>query len=290
MDHKVSTDLDRPCRPHNKAFLHLSATSIHLMTTPQYEFADDSPVRTGRKHRRGRGYTPPNRKGAAPANRNASATSRLGSAYNSFRSGGHKVSSAASKASSALSPQTQQQKKPQTSYSFATSDDWDNANNTSLNKGNNKDDNSCTGSLTYSASSSVRSEESSNESSFADILSKIDSDNSSSEVKEFIQSQAASYGCYSATGGGQHDREEMNNDPAVQGYMQRQAAAQRQKHAKQEKKNASQARGLKKKFTMAASKPNPNVDLNYSKDDSSESDVDVFGVDLDDNILDTIGG
>merc|ERR1711966_567607 len=36
---------------------------------------------------------------------------------------------------------------------------------------------------------------------------------------------------------------------------------------------------------------NSNDELNYSRDDSSESDVDVFGEDLDDdNVLETIGG
>lgn len=261
---------------------------------PQFEFADDSPTPPGRKHRRGR-YTP-NRKNAATANGKASAnspnSSRGGSADNnsSFRSGGHKFSSAASRAqASSLSPQPQHQRlnlnlqqKPPTNYNFTDSTPTKNSTP-------GKDDNSCTGSLTYSASSSVRSEESSNESSFADILKVIDSDgDGATEVKEFMakQSKAASYGCYSATGGGQIERDGASTHAAVQGWKQRQAAAQ------QQMKQAARGKGQKKKFTMAASKhvpTNPNVDLNYSKDDSSGSG-DMFGVDFDENVLETIAG
>eukprot|EP00578_Thalassiosira_sp_NH16_P006012 CAMPEP_0181138042 /NCGR_PEP_ID=MMETSP1071-20121207/34030_1 /TAXON_ID=35127 /ORGANISM="Thalassiosira sp., Strain NH16" /LENGTH=440 /DNA_ID=CAMNT_0023224841 /DNA_START=615 /DNA_END=1937 /DNA_ORIENTATION=- len=264
---------------------------------PQFEFADDSPTRPGRKHRRGR-YAPNRKNAKSTASTKASSasipnSSRGGSAdNNSFRSAGRNVSSAASRAQApSLSPQPQQQrlnlkpqlKPPPTNYNFTDGTPTKNGSN-------GRDDNSCAGSLTYSASSSVRSEESSNESSFADILKVIDSDEvgAATEVKEFMakQSKAASYGCYSATGGGQIEREGASAHAAVQGWKQRQAAAQ------QQMKQTARGKGQKKKFTLAASNHvpiNPNVDLNYSKDDSSGSG-DMFGVDFDENVLETIAG
>lgn len=232
-----------------------------------FAFADDPPVQTGRKHRRGRGYMP-NRQNVAAANRN-----HHGAAVNS-----HQLGRGGSQASS--------QQRSQGKLNLA------NANRSN----NNKDDNnSCAGSLEYSQTSSVA--EDSNESSFADILKVFDNEvNGSSEVKEFIarQSQAANgSGGYAACGGGQYEAERTSTDAAVQGWMQR--VDNRKAAALQQMKQAPKTQPQKKqqqKFTMATPKhvpTNPNVDFNYSINDSSESE-EVFEVDFDGNVLETIAG
>eukprot|EP00578_Thalassiosira_sp_NH16_P028708 CAMPEP_0181087970 /NCGR_PEP_ID=MMETSP1071-20121207/6544_1 /TAXON_ID=35127 /ORGANISM="Thalassiosira sp., Strain NH16" /LENGTH=407 /DNA_ID=CAMNT_0023169869 /DNA_START=429 /DNA_END=1652 /DNA_ORIENTATION=- len=236
-----------------------------------FAFADDAPVQTGRKHRRGRGYMP-NRQNAAAANRN-----QTGVAAN-----GHQLGRGGSQASS------QSQQRPQGNLNLSA-----NANRTNSNK---DDNNSCAGSLEYSQTSSIA--EDSNESSFADILKVFDSEvNGSSEVKDFIarQSQAANGGGgYAACGGGQYEAERTSNaDAAVQGWMQR--VDSRKASALQQMKQAPKTQPQKKqqqKFTMAEPKhvpTNPNVDFNYSINDSSESE-EVFEVDFDGNVLETIVG
>lgn len=268
---------------------------------PTFEFADSSPVRLGRKHRRG-GATPTSRKSSSSASSSSGRSSSginnnsAATGYNvgnkSYRNGGHNYSSAASELSSAQL----QQHQPANYY---TGDAWDNPNQNSNNA--NKDDNSCTGSLTYSASSSVQ-DESSNDSSFADIIKLIDSEGGegSSEIKDFIakQSKAAvgSSGSssnmnYVAAGGGMNEK-----DAAVAGWMQRVEDRSRlqNQHAQLQMREAQEQKQKSRKgrlFSMDQSKPAPSnshVDLNYSKDDSSEDDV--FGVDFDDNVLETIAG
>ena len=145
-----------------------------------FVFADSSPTRPGRKHRRGRGQ----------ASRKTTLTTTGG--------GGSSQTTSTPMLSESHNylhnhPYTKQ-------ANYYASDSWDNAavgsprniHNTD-NNNHNKDDNSCTGSLTYSASSSVQSAESSNDSSFADIIKLLDStegagggDGGVTDVQKFI--------------------------------------------------------------------------------------------------------
>ena len=278
-----------------------------------FEFADSSPISSGKKHRRGRGYTPKSRKSKSS---NSSGTSSSSSEHsssrdNSYLSGSGRNSSAAA----SLSAQSHYlHRSAQTSQNYYTSDEWDNPDtsvrsNSKSNGGggdNNKDDNSYTGSLTYSASSSVQSAESSEGSSFAGILKLVDNEGEgASEIKDFItkQSKAASG---SDAGGNSMGTE----DSAVAGWMQR--VERRASLEQQQQQNASATNAklntnslakanaqAKKKKNFANNKSysmpestmptNSNVDLNYSKDDSSEEDQ-VFGIEFDENILETIAG
>ena len=142
---------------------------------------------------------------------------------------------------------------------------------------NDHDQNSCAGSLTYSASSSVQSgAESSNDSSFADIIKLIDSDGDGSDLKKFIEKSSHAADSLSQMG--------MDENPVVTAWKERANERTRQQQQKAKQKKS------KKQFTMKSSPmPSSNVDLNYSKDDSSE-DENVFG-DLDDSrVLETIAG
>mmetsp|Transcript_27154 Transcript_27154/g.58174 ORF Transcript_27154/g.58174 Transcript_27154/m.58174 type:complete len:453 (+) Transcript_27154:557-1915(+) len=278
-----------------------------------FTFGDDtSPIRSGgRKHRRGRGHTP-NRDNtsASAANNNNNATASSG---NSYRQGGHKLSNAASRVSSRVSSltgqtkvqqrsqggQQQQQQQPQ---AYVTSDAWDNPNSSSItssksgqtnsnNQPINSDNNSCAGSLTYSASSSVQSAESSGDSSlsFSKIMDVIDKEGEGArDVKEFMAKQSkAAIGNYDACGGGQE------GNAAVQGWNQRRAQQIKQQQAAAQQKSKKTQSKNHQPLNFSMSKQHmplhANVDLNYSKDDSSEDDV--FGVDFDENIvLETIAG
>lgn len=167
-------------------------------------------------------------------------------------------------------------------------------------------DNSCAGSLTYSASSSARSAESSNDSSFSNILKLIDSEGEgASEIKDFIAKKKAASGSghavtggFMAAGGGQYEsyREVNNKDAAVQAYMQRKAAHQREQQvvAKQQMQSAQQSShklNFKKNpqnSMMPTTQPvNTNVDLNYSKRDIERDN----GYGVEKNVyLETIAG
>lgn len=113
---------------------------------PTFEFADSSPVRPGRKHRRGRGSGTSSRKTSTAAGTESAAIGQA-STSRSFQQGGHKISTVAMN----LSYEHQSQmhnylnQQPQTQANYYTSDAWDNAGSP---KGG-RDDNSCTGSLTY---------------------------------------------------------------------------------------------------------------------------------------------
>lgn len=228
---------------------------------PTFEFSYSSPSRPGRKHRRGRGQ----------ASRKTPSTVDSGQALTtgpSFRQGGHNFSSVTSNASaggSALSESHQYlHQHPHTQQAnYYTSDAWDNVGSP-RNTTNNKDDNSCTGSLTYSASSSVQSAESSNDSSFADIIKLIDSSeggDGASDINAFI---AKNSNLASSRGVG---GDSLGKELAYQKTTDK-----------------------KKLFFMSRSKHVPNVDMNYSKDESSEEDNDALGPDFDSNILETIAG
>jgi hypothetical protein len=244
-----------------------------------FEFADNSPVRPGPKHRRGRGSGTSSRKIPTAAGTEITTIGHA-STSRSFQQGGHKISSVAMN----LSYEHQSQmhnylhQRPQTQANYYTSDAWDNAGSP---KGG-RDDNSCTGSLTYSASSSVQSAESSNDSSFADIIKLIDSSEGggASDINKFTAkiSKAAS----SSSGGG----DSLGKETAVSGWMQ--GVEDRHRSHKKAKENEQKKKKKKPLFSMSPSKRTSNVDLNYSKDDSSEDDV--FGVDFDEKILETIAG
>mmetsp|Transcript_42194 Transcript_42194/g.77124 ORF Transcript_42194/g.77124 Transcript_42194/m.77124 type:complete len:465 (+) Transcript_42194:667-2061(+) len=280
---------------------------------PNFSFGDDtSPVRTGQRHRRGRGY--PSRNNAAPANRNTAANSShtnnrnngAAPANHSSHQSGHHGSSAAARLSNQSSlGNVNLNQRPQTHYS---SDGWDNppASSNKGNNGNNDDANS----LTYSASSSVQSaESSSNSSSFAEILKHIDSefdlkDYSDPEIKEFMarQSKAAN----DASGGiGQSQYGKMKGmgmemetappPPAVAMWKQRTEERSRQQAQMQQAQQQQQGKKKQNQFSMAArAKHTPSsghFDFNYSKDDSSEDDV--HGVqfnEYEENVLETIAG
>ena len=265
------------------------------MGQPTFAFADDTPVQKGRKHRGRR----TNNNAATHAN-NSNNTNGAANQNSSYGQGGQKYSRAAS-----MSAQNQrlnlQPSKANTHYASDTNSKGNNTNNTN----NEQDQNSCAGSLTYSASSSVQSAESSNDSSFADIIKLIDSEGEgASEIKEFMarQSKAANDGSAGVfIHGMKGAKKSSSQNPAVQGWMQRVEDRSRAHQAQQQMAQAqtqTKAQAHKKKqqpqhqqYTMTASKhvPNSHVDLNYSKDDSSEEDV--YGVDFDDeNVLETIGG
>lgn len=207
---------------------------------PNFEFADDSPIQKGRKHRRGRGHA-----------------TKSSSSSNSRSNGGP--------SSPSLSAQLTGSKNTQTQYFSA---DWDNVN-ISLNSRNNDDHNSCAGSLTYSASSSVQSGmssggESSNDSSFADIIKLIDSEGEgSSEVKAFMSARSEAASEFGGTTASVRD-----GGSAVAGWMQRvdaRAKQQQQQKKQQQQQHNSSGRG---RNSNAA-----NVALNYSRDDSNDEDV-----------------
>lgn len=214
----------------------------------EYEFADDSPSKTKRSHRHRRG------RGFA-TNRKSSAST------NSSRS-------------SSLSTQSLGHNTQRSSHQAAHLHAEEFSNN---NTANDHDQNSCAGSLTYSASSSVQSgAESSNDSSFADIIKLIDSDGDGSDLKKFIEKSSHAADSLSQMG--------MDENPVVTAWKERANERTRQ----QQQQKAKQMKS-KTQFTMKSSPmPSSNVDLNYSKDDSSE-DENVFG-DLDDTVLETIAG
>ena len=263
------------------------------MGQPTFAFADDTPVQKGRKHRGRR----TNNNAATHAN-NSNNTNGAANQNSSYGQGGQKYSRAAS-----MSAQNQRLNlQPSKANTYCASDTNSKGNN---NNNNEQDQNSCAGSLTYSASSSVQSAESSNDSSFADIIKLIDSEGEgASEIKEFMarQSKAANDGSAGVfIHGMKGAKKSSSQNPAVQGWMQRVEDRSRAHQAQQQMAQAqtqTKAQAHKKKqqpqhqqYTMAASKhvPNSHVDLNYSKDDSSEEDV--YGVDFDDeNVLETIGG
>jgi hypothetical protein len=247
-----------------------------------FELADDSPIRPGRKHRRGRLSASSCRKTPTAAGADSAAIGQA-STSRSFQQCGHKISAVALN----LTYENLSQKhnflhqQPQTQASYYTSDAWDNAGSP---KGG-RDDNSCSGSLTYSASSSVQSAESSNDSSFADIIKLIDSSEGAgaSEFNKIIakKTKAAS----SSSAGGDF----LSKETAVSGWMQ--GVEDRRRLQKPAKENEQKKKKKKPLFTMSPPKRAPlnsNADLNYSKDDSSEDDV--YGVDFDEKILETIAG
>ena len=257
-----------------------------------YTFGDDPPVTSGKKLRRGRGCGRKNNTSSTSKKTNTKEKSN----NSSYRSTGGHYSSAAS-----LSAQAQHKKSGSSGSQkyFTTGDAWDNPSNTSSKNGgyinnttnDDNDDNSCTGSgtgsLTYSASSSVQSAESSNDSSFADIIKLIDSEGEgASEIKDFIakQTKAAS----GSDPGGNNIYGKEGKNAAVAGWVQRVEDRSRQQQAAQAKKKQQQSSSMNYSMAKSSMPANSNVDLNYSKDDSSEDDV--FGVDFDENILETIAG
>lgn len=272
---------------------------------PTFEFADNSPVRLGRKHRRGKGSSASRKtstSAVASSGRSSSATTGHLGGYKSYRNGGHNYSSAASEASG---PRITLQQQQQANY--CTGDAWENHNQIGSN--GNKDDNSCTGSLTYSASSSVQ-DESSNDSSFADIIKLIDSEGGegASEIKDFISKQSnatdsSGSNIVSSSNAGDafsncaSGGEQNQKDAAVAGWKQRLEDRSKQQHqnaqlqmrqAQEQQQNQKNQKGRLFSMGQLNHVTGSHVDLNYSKDDSSEDDV--FGVDFDDNVLETIAG
>lgn len=275
---------------------------MNHQNAPTFEFADNSPIRLGRKHRRGKGSSTSRKtstSAAASSGRSSSATTGHLGGGKSYRNGGHNYSSAASEASSPLSTLQQQQQ-----ANYYTGDAWDNHNQIGSN--GNKDDNSCTGSLTYSASSSVQ-DESSNDSSFADIIKLIDSEGGegTSEIKDFIRKQSKAASCSGsnsssssnagdALSSGASGGEQNQKDAAVAGWMKRLEDRGKQLHQnaqlpmRQAQEQTQNQKGRLFSMEQNHAPTSSHVDLNYSKDDSSEDDV--FGVDFDENVLETIAG
>lgn len=232
-------------------------SSSHKM----YTFGDDeSPAKTGRKHRRGRGYATTNKS----VNKKNGGDSSAAASLNSYKQGGRCNYSAAA----------QRQTEHDKPRAYFTGDACDKVNDSSSssndNNGKQTDENDGTGSLTYSESSSMQSAESSTESSFSAILKVIDSSEGGvMDVKEFMarQSQAASG----------MDDVDVNN-PVVTGWIQRREA--------QKKEPSSSA------HSASSNKSSSNVDFNYSRDDSS-IEADVYGVEFnehEENVLETIAG
>lgn len=233
---------------------------------PTFTFGDESPpssVRSGRKHRRGRGYAPSSRISAAnnaPAakDRNASVAPSKSASYH--QSGGRN------------SPQSPSQ----ANYAFSTGDAWNASparkGNVSNNNNNNVDD----GSLAYSASSSVQSAESSNDSSFVEIFKVIgNEEEGNSEIKDFIARQSKAANAHN--GSGEIVRGAGTNNAALLGRNQRNQSQQPLKKKKQQQKyNAGGSR----------QQHSNQVDWNYSKD---SSDDDMFGFnDYEENVLENL--
>ena len=238
---------------------------------PTFEFADDSAVKTGQKHRRGRGFMPNKRGSGSSKSKNFGGSG-----------GGHSSAAPAINAHS----MSAQMGGSATQAAHYTADNWEHANNRGSSP-TDMDQHSCAGSLTYSASSSVQSAESSADSSFADILKHIDSEgDGASEIKEFMAKQSkAAIGENAREGSGS-----SHGSAAVQGWIQRVEDRSR----KQILLAKQQQQEKKQQYTMASdnSAPSGHVDLNYSKDDSSKgsSEGDVFGVDFNETELETIAG
>jgi len=237
---------------------------------PTFEFADDSPVRSGRKHRRGRGYNTGSRGGSGGN------SSRQTSSYSS--TGGHHSNVASQVLHTGQGDHCSKQSHCHPQY-YASG--WDDNNNTPSKQSGDQDHNSCTGSLTYSASSSIQSGvssggESSNDSSFADIIKLLDSEGEgASEIKAFI---AARTEAANNEGGSFHLQGSARNSDAVAGWMQRVDERNRQ-HLQQKQLQHAKKSSLSKRDTSS------NVDLNYSRDDSDDDDDDeLFNGDA----LDTI--
>lgn len=253
----------------------MTDTMTMSRSPPTYTFGDETSSSPGppggRKHRRGRGYTPP---GAAKSN--------------SYRQGGQNHSPAAARASHgrSSSPGNQRQHhqtQPQAIYSFSAGDAW-NTPPPKPNNGNGNDDNS----LTYSASSSVQSAESGNSASFAEIF-KVMGGDEEGQMKEFMakQTKAACVsegGAVLGVGNGESGKTKgmdsgiaPDNDAAVAGWIQRNQA-QHQQH--QPKENTAGTR-------QQHSSP---VDWNYSKDSSEDDMLDVNFTEHEENVLETIAG
>jgi len=243
-------------------------TNTMSRTAPQtqtFTFGNEtSPVRPGRKHRRGRGY-----KNAINAanNRNTGASpSQSPSLSTRQPQQSHQQQS---------QPQSAQ---PQANYASSTGDAWNNTSPPKCLQSYNDD-----GSLAYSASSSVQSAESSNDSSFAEIFKVIGSNELDTaegrhcEIKDFIakQSKAASVNDSAIRNGN------VSNNPAVARWMQRNPGQQQHHHQPHQQQQRKKQQSHKTRQV---------VDWNYSRD---SSDDDVFGVDfseLDENLLETIAG
>ncbi|KAL7466638.1 hypothetical protein ACHAXS_006933 [Conticribra weissflogii] len=234
---------------------------------PTFEFADDSPLRSGRKHRRGRGYNTGSRGGGG------SNSNRQTSSYSS--TGGHH-----SNVASQVLHTGQADHYPKQSHGhpqYYTSG-WDDNNNTPSKQSGDQDHNSCSGSLTYSASSSIQSGlssggESSNDSSFADIIKLLDSEGEgASEIKAFI---AARTEAANNEGGPFQLQGSARNSGAVAGWMQRVDERNRQHLQQKQLQHAKKSSSSKRDISS-------NVDLNYSRDDSDDDEL------LDGDMLDTI--
>ena len=257
----------------------------------------NTPVRLGRKHRRGRGQTPPNRKNTtAPGHRNAAAGTNASGRPQNWNAAApvptsnsfwpKKSATERSVGKHHRKPQPRPQTSPPPQANFVTSDAW----NMPI-KGSNHGDDDGTGSLDYSASSSVQSAESSNDSSFSAILKSIDSSSEGDNV--IFQAASGDMGhaqCGRMRGMGM---EVEKDTAAVAGWNQRWGQQQQtaQPRAQQAPPGSLQL-ATKPQYSMARGpSTSEHVDLNYSKDDSSEDDV--YGVDFneqEESVLETIAG
>jgi hypothetical protein len=278
---------------YHKPFVLERVTTREIMNSrdasPTFEFADSSsPVGAGRKHRRGRGNVAKNSRTPSAAGTGGAAICPAATGKYHHQRGGDKNASSSSVVSNLggdhqSMTQHYLHQQPQTHANYYTSDAWDNSGPLRCGLNNIKDDNSCTGSLTYSASSSVQSAESSNDSSFADIIKLIDSSDGGGgalDVNKITLKKSRA-----ATSGG----DSLGKETAVFGWMQ---GAGDRRRSQQKTNVTEQIKKKKKKSVFSMSKHAPssgNVELNYSKDDSSEGE-DVFGVDFDEKILETIAG
>jgi len=228
---------------------------------PTFEFAERSPVQTGQKHRRGIGHATNSRKISA-----ASQSSSL---------------------SAGVQPMThQQQTQSQTSY--YTTDAWDNAD-----IHHRKDDNACNGSLTYSSCSSEGNAGSACKTSFADIIKIIESEvegEGASDLKTFMSKKSVAASDmggadYSSGGGNRECGGQFEKETAVAGWMQR--AETRSMHKLKEQQTK-----VKKQTSTAATAmdvpSNSTMDLKSILDYRDEGCV--FGVDFEENFLETIAG
>jgi hypothetical protein len=227
---------------------------MNTRNAPTYEFADSSPVRSGRMHRRGMGN--------ATNSRKISATSQ-----------------SSSLSAGAQSQTTTHQQQAQSQSSYYTTDAWDNAEGH-----HRKDDDACAGSLTYSACSSEDNAGADNKTSFAEIIKIIESEVQGEGVAELkasisnkkLATSGMGGGDNSSGGGNRGSCGRFDNETAVAGRMQRADNSGIQQHKEQQttvKKQSSAAAMVKRVPTV----------------DDRDEDC-VFGVGFDENVLETIAG
>ncbi|KAL3822063.1 hypothetical protein ACHAXA_000131 [Cyclostephanos tholiformis] len=178
--------------------------------------------------------------------------------------------------SSTLSAGETPQQHTQSQTSYYTTDAWDNADSY-----HRKDDIPSTGSLTYSSCSSEGNDGSANKTSFADIIKLIESEvecEGASELKSFTSKESV---VASGMGGSNHasGKKKLDRETAVAGWMQR------TKDHSMQKQKEQHAKVTKQTSTAAIYK---SLEFKSIVDDRDEGSV--FGLGVDENVLETISG